>query len=158
MLKMKSFKQKVIVTLLSMIIAFEYCNVTPVSMSTVHAMTDTTAVDLSNCTKTEAEDFMEEFICAIMNKDKTFMESHRHQLNNVYDLLYGYVTNNNVGGDGIIDMDVDVSNYSGNSTNDTVYMVNVKIDYDNNSYNKVYLYELHVDEFGVIYAYNVWVY
>jgi hypothetical protein len=117
-----------------------------------------TVFKFSESSKSELEDFMEKFIVAVMNKDKTFMVDNRVPFSNVYDLLYGYVTSNNVGGTGIDAITVDVSDYSGNSTNDMVIMVNAKISYGNGTYNKVYLYEFHVDNYNTVYAYNVWCY
>jgi hypothetical protein len=117
-----------------------------------------TVFKFSESSKSEIEDFMEKFVVAVMHTDKTFMVENKIPFNNVYDLLYSYVTNNNVGGDGIAAITVDVSDYSGNSTNDMVIMVNAKISYSNGKYNKAYLYEFHVDNYNTVYAYNVWCY
>lgn len=45
-----------------------------------------------------------------------------------------------------------------NSVKDKTIMVNVKADYEDNKYNKLYLFEFHIGADGKVYGYNFWKY
>lgn len=67
------------------------------------------------------------------------------------------LVNNTIGGT-INNVVVDFTYPENSSTGDTVIMVNSKISYEDGKYNKLYLFEYHVNADGKIYGYNMWVY
>lgn len=75
----------------------------------------------------------------------------------VFDELNSYGLEAKIGGD-ISNIVVDFVDVPYSSTGDIVIMVNTKVDYENGKYNKLYLFEYHINANGKIYGYNVWVY
>lgn len=89
-----------------------------------------------------------------MYNNTTYFES------NCYDSLREYILTNSIVDSKylISDIIVDVTYPEHSSTGDTVIMANTKIWYNDNQYNKLYLFEFHVNAAGDIYGFNVWVY
>ena len=67
------------------------------------------------------------------------------------------LVNNTIGGT-INNVVVDFTYPENSSTGDTVIMVNSKISYEDGKYNKLYLFEYHVNADGKINGYKMWVY
>lgn len=99
-----------------------------------------------------------ELIHAIVNNKQQFLYDNTTLFDNTaYDKIKDYIQNNFIKGD-IGEVVVDYVESSKSSTGDHVLMVNTKIWYDEQSYNKIYLFELHINSDGDIYGYNVWAY
>lgn len=58
----------------------------------------------------------------------------------------------------LVDTTLDFTYPEDSSTGDTVVMINAKIEYLNGKYNKLYLFEYHINAEGKIYGFNAWVY
>lgn len=74
---------------------------------------------------------------------------------NIIGDIINYTNNNNIGGE-IRNIVVDFTYPDNSSTGDTVIMVNTKVKYS--EYDKLYLFEYHINADGKIYGFNAWVY
>lgn len=100
-----------------------------------------------------------DLIFGFVNKDTSVIQSRASMFSSdVYENLKGYCQVNDIGGGCVSDIVIDYTTPNNSSTGDTVVMVNAKIWFDDQSYNKLYLFEFHVNAGGDIYGYNIWVY
>lgn len=74
---------------------------------------------------------------------------------NIIGDIINYTNSNNIGGE-IRNIVVDFTYPDNSSTGDTVIMVNTKVKYS--EYDKLYLFEYHINADGKIYGFNAWVY
>lgn len=72
--------------------------------------------------------------------------------------IVAYAYNNTIECNGVSELVIDSITPAQSDTGDTVLMTNVKLQYDDGAYNKLYLFEFHVNASGDIYGYNVWQY
>lgn len=98
---------------------------------------------------------------SIQEKDISFIQNNLSMFtSSCYNKLSYFIQNNDIGGDVIQQIIIDFTYPNNSSTGDSVIMANTKIGYtqDSLNYNKVYLFEFHVNKDGDIYGFNVWVY
>lgn len=74
---------------------------------------------------------------------------------NIIGDIINYTNSNNIDGE-IRNIVVDFTYPDNSSTGDTVIMVNTKVKYS--EYDKLYLFEYHINADGKIYGFNAWVY
>lgn len=53
---------------------------------------------------------------------------------------------------------IDIVKPQDSETSDTVLMCNIRLCNNENIYNKIYLFEFHINTDGKIYGYNIWAY
>ena len=109
----------------------------------------------------ECNKFIGNLVDAIVDKDAEFMYNNVSYFeNNCYESLKQYLLTNKIADSKytISNIIIDVTYPENSSTGDTVIMANTKIWYDDSRYNKLYLFEFHVNAIGDIYGFNVWVY
>ena len=53
---------------------------------------------------------------------------------------------------------IDIVTPQDSETSDTVLMCNIRLSNNENIYNKIYLFEFHINADGKIYGYNIWTY
>lgn len=87
---------------------------------------------------------------------ESFRNKSSYFSSNTYEKLKDYVESNTIGSMGISEIVVDRVEPDNSFTGDVVLMTNVKLTYE--GYNKLYLFEFHVNADGVIYGYNIWQY
>lgn len=131
-----------------------------VSTVTVYASNDTANEyeysNLEQMTQTEVVEFSKSLVEAVLSNDKTPVNGYTNLFtSDVLTKIYGYIVNNDVSGN-IQSIVVDWVYPKYSSTGDSIIMLNAKI--QNNSYNNLYLFELHINADGKIYGYNVWAY
>lgn len=108
----------------------------------------------------EVSEFSSGFVKSILTKDITFIEENKQIFHtNVLDRIENYVETNDINCSDIKGNIVADFTYPENSsTGDSVMMINAKLNCAGSNYNKMYLFELHIDANGKIYGYNIWVY
>lgn len=116
------------------------------------------AASLEQTTVSEITDIMTKLVNSIRNKDTSYIMTHATYFDsNCYDKILKYTESNSIGGTDVKSFVVDFTYPDNSTTKDTVIMVNAKINYSE-GYNKLYLFEFHVNQSGNIYGYNIWQY
>ena len=112
--------------------------------------------NLEVMTQTDVDEFSRSVVEAVLSNNKSCMSNYVDCFTNEsLTKVYGYIVNNNI--DGSIQSVVSDWVYPKYSaTGDSVIMLNAKI--QNNGYNELYLFELHINADGKVYGYNVWAY
>lgn len=115
------------------------------------------SIDFNNIESRECKNEISDIILDVLKHDEVSLRTKALYFTNdcLYDIIQ-YTKNNTVDSTVVTELVVDYTTPSNSSTGDTVIMANAKIYY--NSYNKLYLFEFHVNQEGKIYGYNVWVY
>ena len=109
----------------------------------------------------ECNKFIGTLVSSIVDNNVEFMYNNTSYFESrCYDSIKQYLLTNSIADSNftISDIIIDVTYPENSSTGDTVIMANTKIWYNNGQYNKVYLFEFHVNTTGDIYGFNVWVY
>lgn len=120
---------------------------------------ETSKDSLENITDTEREEFALSLTQSILSNNTDFMQANTDKFTtDVYSKLTTYIERNTLGEPAIINSCYDYITPNNSSTGDSVIMENVKIGYDDYKYNKVFLFEYHVNSNGDIYGYNIWQY
>lgn len=119
--------------------------------------TELKSIDFNNIESRECKNEISDIILDILKHDEASLQTKSQYFTNdcFYDVLQ-YTKNNKVESTVIPELVVDYTTPSNSSTGDTVIMANTKVYYK--SYNKLYLFEFHVNQDGKIYGYNIWVY
>lgn len=120
-------------------------------------------VDINNLSREKLGVIMGTLINHATTHDITSAARYKQMFTpDCYDKWIQYVESNDISGKEELaytsEIVVDYTKPSQSSTGDTVVMVNIKEQYDNWRYNKLYLFEFHVNIDGDIYGYNVWQY
>jgi len=109
--------------------------------------------DMTSSSK--CQDQVTELIEAIITGDNTELDKFQRVIpSTILKEMKGYASNNNIDSTVFSDKSVEFINADNSSTEDTVIMANVKLYYKD--YNKLYLFEFHMNESGSIYGYNIW--
>lgn len=123
------------------------------------ASADTQHTNIEKMTKTEMSN-------SIMNIIDSAINSNDNELLNYKDLftedcLEKYrrnVVNNNIITGIVSEKAIDIVTPQDSETSDTVLMCNIRLSNNENIYNKIYLFEFHINADGKIYGYNIWTY
>lgn len=101
------------------------------------------------------QDQVTELIEAIITGDNTELDKFQRVIpSTILKEIKGYASNNNIDSTVFSDKSIEFINADNSSTEDTVIMANAKLYYKD--YNKLYLFEFHMNESGSIYGYNIW--
>lgn len=115
--------------------------------------------NLETMTYVDRNEHIRNIVKAICNSDNNYILNNTYLFTeDVYDDLLKYTENNNINSNDIGDTVIDSVDVKNSDTGDYVIMANTKIWYEDQQYNKLYLFEFHVNYEGRIYGYNVWVY
>ena len=118
-----------------------------------------TNINLETLSEIDRKEYMNNIFKAIYNKDNTYILNNTALFTeDCYEKLLEYIENNTIDSTVIGDTVIDTITVSNSSTGDCVIMLNAKVWYDNQGYNKLYLLEFHINAKGIIYGYNIWVY
>lgn len=119
--------------------------------------TELKSIDFNTIESRECKNEISDVILDILKHDESSLQTKLQYFTNdcFYDVSQ-YTKNNKVESTIIPELVIDYTTPSNSSTGDTVIMANAKVQYK--SYNKVYLFEFHVNQDGKIYGYNVWIY
>lgn len=130
------------------------------SVAPVFAAETSKDVNLNNINGEEQQEIIKDIAKDIVyNKYESFrLKSMYFAGNGCFEKLYKYIQENDIGSDGIINMVIDTVGVGESATGDTVAMVSLKLGYNSDSYNKLYMIEMHIDANGDIYGYNIWAY
>lgn len=114
---------------------------------------------IENMDMTEVNDLIANIILGMMNHDKTYLYNNPgYFTRDTFDKIENYIDVNNILTTSMSEIVIDYTYPQYSSTSDTVIMANAKLLYDGQSYNKLWLFEFHVDSYGDIYGFNVWQY
>lgn len=109
--------------------------------------------DMTSSSK--CQDQVTELIEAIITGDNTGLDKFQRVIpSTILKEMKGYASNNNIDSTVFSNKSIEFINADNSSTEDTVIMANVKLYYKD--YNKLYLFEFHMNESGSIYGYNIW--
>lgn len=109
--------------------------------------------DMASSSK--CQDQVTELIEAIITGDNAELDKFQHVIpSTILKEMKGYASNNNIDSTVFSDKSIEFINADNSSTEDTVIMANAKLYYKD--YNKLYLFEFHMNESGSIYGYNIW--
>lgn len=115
--------------------------------------------NLETMQKIDRDDYIRNIFKAIYNKDITYIQNNTALFTeDCYDKLIQYIETSNINSNNISDTVIDSITVENSSTGDFVIMLNTKIWYENQEYNKLYLTEFHINANGRVYGYNIWVY
>ena len=118
-----------------------------------------TNINLETLSEIDRKEYMNNIFKAIYNKDNTYILNNTALFTeDCYEKLLEYIESNNIDSSVIGDVVIDTITVNDSSTGDCVVMLNAKIWYGDQEYNKVYLLEFHINAEGRIYGYNIWVY
>ena len=128
-----------------------------ISLSSIHAEASSNVISLEKTTLSQCKDTMTNIINAVIEKDSNKLSEYSNLfVFDSFDKLSKYTTNNGINCDSMSSIAIDFTYPDNSSTGDTVIMCNTKLEYSN--YNKLYLFEFHVNKDGLIYGYNIWQY
>ena len=114
------------------------------------------ASNIENMSDSEIEKLGNVVLESVLSRDSTPIENYANCFTNeTLEKLLNYINNNRISGN-IQSTVIDWVHTSYSSTEDSVMMINVKV--ENNGYNELYLFEFHINAEGKIYGYNVWAY
>lgn len=115
--------------------------------------------NLETMQKIDRDDYIRNIFKAIYNKDITYIQNNTALFTeDCYDKLIQYIETSNINSNNISDTVIDSITVENSSTGDFVIMLNTKIWYENQEYNKLYLTEFHINANGRVYGYNIWAY
>lgn len=137
-----------IVTILSMVFMISALKVDATELKTI---------DFNNIDSRTCRNEISDLILDVLKQDEAYLRSKSQYFSgNTLEEIVEYSLEDSIGSKIITEFVVDYTTPSYSSTGDTVIMANTKLQY--NSYNKLYLFEFHVNKEGKIYGYNVWQY
>lgn len=150
-LKNNTIGKRVIVTVLCLVVAL-----VSVMCYREQAFGKNELIDEFDMTSSsKCQDQVTELIEAIITGDNAELDKFQHVIpSTILKEMKGYASNNNIDSTVFSDKSVEFINADNSSTEDTVIMANVKLYYKD--YNKLYLFEFHMNEGGSIYGYNIW--
>lgn len=128
-------------------------------VSTKTANADSKNTNIEKMTKSEVKSNITGILdAAINNDDSKILEYKDLFTEDSLEKFRRNIINKNII-DGIISETViDVITPENSETLDTVLMCNIRLVNRDNAYNKICLFEFHINEDGKIYGYNVWKY
>lgn len=126
-------------------------------------LTKTTSADnqhtnIEKMTKTEMSNSIMSIIESTITSNDTELLNYKDLFTE--DCLEKYrrnVVNTNIITGIVSEKAIDIVTPQDSETSDTVLMCNIRLS-NNNIYNKIYLFEFHINADGKIYGYNVWAY
>ena len=118
---------------------------------------NTVTVNLETADSITRESIVSEIVYAINNGDESIFKKYP----TLFDIdcimsLTSYIRDGHFDSGIITQLVTDCVNVNESSDGDFVILSNCKVRYGD--YNKVYLFEFHVDSYGVIYGHNIWQY
>lgn len=114
------------------------------------------ASNIENMSDSEIEKLGNAVLESVLSRDSKHIENYANCFTNeTLEKLLDYINTNRIYGN-IQSTVIDWVHTSYSSTEDSVMMINVKV--ENNGYNELYLFEFHINAEGKIYGYNVWAY
>lgn len=117
------------------------------------------SIDLNRLNDSRCEQLIKEIVSDIVYEDtESFKQKAGYFTSECYYKLESYIERGSIDSEGIVSNVTDTVNVNDSATGDTVIMVNLKLGFDNDKYNKLYLIELHINAGGDIYGYNIWAY
>lgn len=127
-------------------------------------LTKTTSVDnqhtnIEKMTKTEMSNSIMSIIESTITSNDTELLNYKDLFTE--DCLEKYrrnVVNTNIITGIISEKAIDIVTPQDSETSDTVLMCNIRLSNNENIYNKIYLFEFHINADGKIYGYNIWTY
>ena len=150
-LKNNTIGKRVIVTVLCLVVALA-----SVMYYREQAFGKNELIDEFDMTSSsKCQDQVTELIEAIFTGDNAELYKFQRVIpSTILKEMKGYASNNNIDSTVFSDKSIEFINADNSSTEDTVIMANVKLYYKD--YNKLYLFEFHMNESGSIYGYNIW--
>jgi hypothetical protein len=127
-------------------------------------LTKTTSADnqhtnIEKMTKTEMSNSIMSIIESTITSNDTELLNYKDLFTE--DCLEKYrrnVVNTNIITGIISEKAIDIVTPQDSETSDTVLMCNIRLSNNENIYNKIYLFEFHINADGKIYGYNIWTY
>lgn len=127
-------------------------------------LTKTTSADnqhtnIEKMTKTEMSNSIMSIIESTITSNDTELLNYKDLFTE--DCLEKYrrnVVNTNIITGIISEKAIDIVTPQDSETSDTVLMCNIRLSNNENIYNKIYLFEFHINADGKIYGYNIWAY
>lgn len=119
--------------------------------------TELKTIDFNNIETRTCRNEVSDIILDILKHDESSLNvKAQYFTNDCFAEVIEYTKENDINSSIVSELVVDYTTPSNSSTGDTVIMANTKIQYK--QYNKLYMFELHVNKEGKIYGFNAWVY
>lgn len=123
------------------------------------ANADNQPTNIEKMTETEMNNSIMSIIdSAINNNDNELLDYKDLFTEDCLEKYRKNVVNTNLVTGIVSEKAIDIVTPQDSETSDTVLMCNIRLSNNNNIYNKIYLFEFHINADGKIYGYNVWAY
>lgn len=123
------------------------------------ANADNQPTNIEKMTKTEMNNSIMSIIdSAINNNDNELLDYKDLFTEDCLEKYRRNVVNTNIITGIISEKAIDIVTPQDSETSDTVLMCNIRLSNNENIYNKIYLFEFHINADGKIYGYNIWTY
>lgn len=116
-------------------------------------------INIEQLSSKELNDAMVDIIESALNQDdEAVLECREYFTNNSFEDYRRNIVNSGILSGTLVEKAFDIVTPSNSDTDDTVIMCNIRISDNVTIYNKLYLFEFHINEAGSIYGFNVWAY